>query len=99
MTDYTPRENRVYRALNVPRTIMGVDGGLFFMSIGFGWCLYYFCNTLLGALAAPILMLNLFRRVQRIDPRILQIIGVTNKYQYRTRYDAGKIKPVEINLC
>jgi type IV secretory pathway TrbD component len=92
-----PRSNPAFRALNVPRTVFGVDQRLFFICIAGAYFVFATGNTIVGGLGTFVGLIVALRRVSRIDPRILDVIPKASRL--KTRYDAGKAKPVEVVLC
>lgn len=92
-----PRSNPVYRALNVPRTVFGVDQRLFFICIAGAYFVFATANTIIGGLGTFIGLIFALRRIQSLDPRILDVVAKASNL--KTRYDAGKARPVKVTLC
>ena|SRR5438445_3940637 len=93
------RENPVNRALCVPRLICGVDWILFFGLIGIGNFLFVYYHAIVVPFLTVVALLRVFARLQKMDPRLLRILGLNARYKYKTRYDAAKVEPVEIVWC
>ena len=66
--------HKVYRSLNKPLTILGIDRRLFFLTVLAGAGTFNFFATLRGGLLVFACLYVLFRRINRDDPSALQIL-------------------------
>ena len=83
----------VYRSINRPLTIWGVDRRLFFLALGLGGVMFNFFGSLLGGLALFLAAYAAARHAARRDPQLLRIL--LNSARFRARYDAGKFSPYQ----
>ena len=83
-----PTVHPVYKSMNTPLTILGIDRSLFFMAAVMGAATF----NLLGSLISGLLMfgaLYWFGRWATVtDPQILRI--VLNSSKFKRRYDPAK---------
>ena len=87
-TAHEQRNNPVYKTLNKPLLILGVDRGLFFMSLMFAASLFTSFNTLWGAVISFVVLLLAAKAITRKDPEMIRII--IEGFRYRTEYDPAK---------
>jgi type IV secretory pathway TrbD component len=84
----TPTVTRVYKALQRPLTVCGVDRRLFFMALAVGAATFnLFYSFAAGLLVAVGLYLFALWATTN-DPRFLQVL--LSSARYRSRYDAAR---------
>ena len=96
MAEITGRSNPVYKTLNKPLTIMGIERSAFFTSLCTGAGFQVLFSSLLGAIAIFAILLYLARLVTHKDPKMLLFIGQAVFGKFRAYYDPGKYKPLAI---
>jgi type IV secretory pathway TrbD component len=82
------RRSPVYKALNKPLTILGVDRRLFFAALSLGAGIWNMFNTISGALVALTLAALVGRWITQTDPQLPRI--VLNSGMVRDEYDPLK---------
>lgn len=80
--------HRVYRSLNKPLTVLGVERRLFFFLLTVAVALFNISGALLPAVGLFVALLLLARGVTGYDPQFLRIVAVSNRFA--ARYDPGK---------
>jgi len=78
----------VYRAMNKPLTILGVERSLFFLALVMGTATFNFFGSLLGGLLMFGVLYGFARWATATDPQILRIL--VNSSAFRSQYDPGK---------
>jgi len=86
-----PLTHRVYRSLNRPLTIWGVERRFFFLALAIGSATFNFFGSLLAGLVMFIALYTFGRWVTVTDPQILRIL--LNSSGVRRRYDPLKGLP------
>ena len=84
----------VYRSINKPLTILGVERRLFFLSLVMAGATFNFFSSLS---AAAIMGASLYagaRWVTGVDPEMLRIL--VNASKFKVRYDPGRFEPVRV---
>jgi len=82
------RTSPIYRSLNKPLTILGVERKLFFLAMLVGAGVFNFFGSLLGALLMFAALFLLARWATATDPQLLRI--VLNASKLKVRYDPAK---------
>jgi type IV secretory pathway VirB3-like protein len=82
------RISPVFRAMNRPLTILGVERRLFFMALVVGGTVFSLLHSLLGAIGLFLAGLLLGRIATSTDPEILRVL--LNAGRLRRRYDPMK---------
>ena len=82
------RVSPVYKAMNRPLTILGVERRLFFIALVAGGALFSLLHSLAGGIGLFLAGLVLGRIATRTDPEILRV--VLNAGRLRRRYDPRK---------
>jgi type IV secretory pathway TrbD component len=90
----TRRTNPVFRSLNRPLTILGVERKLFFFALLMGAGVFNLMKTLLGGILMFCLLYFIGRWATRTDPMILRFL--LNSGRTKTQYDPMKFSPVEV---
>ncbi len=83
-----PKPHPVYKCLNKPLTILGVERGLFFLSTGIAAVSFNFFGSLLGALFLFLVLFAFASWATASDPQILRIL--LNSSKHRRQYDPAK---------
>lgn len=80
--------HRVYRSLNKPLTIAGVERRLFFLSLVMGAAAFNFFASLLSGVVMFVVLYLLARWATATDPEILRLL--LNSARFRAEYDPAK---------
>ncbi len=88
------RTNPVFRSLNRPLTILGVERKLFFFALLMGAGVFNLMKTLLGGILMFLLLYFIGRWATRTDPKILRFL--LNSGRTKTQYDPMKFSPFEV---
>lgn len=83
-----PTTYPVYRSLNKPLTIWGVERRLFFMTLVMGAATFNFFGSLLGAVLMFALLFTCARWATARDPQLLRIL--LNSARFKLQYDPAK---------
>lgn len=78
----------VYRSLNKPLTIWGVERRLFFLAALMGAGVFNFFGSVVGGLLMFLVLYLAARRVTKSDPQMLRIL--MNSGHWRSQYDPAK---------
>lgn len=90
------RINRVYRSINRPLTIWGVERGLFFLALMTGVGLFNFFGNLFDGVIGFAVLWALAAWTTKNDPQMLRIL--LNSSRARPRYDAAKFDPQHMRV-
>jgi type IV secretory pathway VirB3-like protein len=90
------RTNPVYRTLNKPLTIMGIERTAFFVAAMTGAGFQVLFSSILGALVIFVILVYLGRLVTHKDPKMLLFIQQAIFGAFRPYYDPAKYKPIPI---
>ena len=96
MAEITRRSNPVYKTLNKPLTIMGVERTLFATALFTGGGFQVFFSSLLGAIVIFAILLTLARIATRRDPKMLVFIIQAMSRTFRAEYDPCKYAPATV---
>jgi type IV secretory pathway TrbD component len=96
MAEITKRSNPVYRTLNKPLTIMGVERTLFATALFTGAGFQVLFSSFLGAIVIFAILLTLARTATRRDPKMLVFIIQAMSHKFRAEYDPWKYKPATV---
>ena len=88
------RINRVYRSLNRPLTILGVERKLFFCAAVMGAATFNLMGSFLGGLLVFTALFILGQSATRTDPQILRIL--LNSSRFKSQYCPLKFKPISV---
>lgn len=80
--------HKVYRTLNRPLTIWGVERRLFFVAAATGVGTFNLLSSLLGGLLMFITLYLAVRWITARDPQLLRIL--VNSSRFRVRYDPAR---------
>jgi type IV secretory pathway VirB3-like protein len=90
----TRQTNPVFRSLNRPLTILGVERKLFFFALLMGAGVFNLMKTFLGGILMFLLLYFIGRWASRNDPKMLRFL--LNSGRTRTQYDPMKFTPVAV---
>jgi type IV secretory pathway VirB3-like protein len=90
MAEITGRTNPVYKTLNKPLTIMGVERTLFATALFTGGGFQVLFSSFLGAIVIFAILLMLARIATRRDPKMLVFIIQAMSRTFRAEYDPAK---------
>src|ERR1700684_4241345 len=90
------RENKVYKAMNRPLTILGAERRLFFVALISGGSIFSLLHSLLGGIALFVVGVVIARRATKYDVEILRVL--MNSAKFRRRYDPMKWEPSAIRI-
>ena len=95
----TPIRHIVYRSINKPLLLMGVDRRYLFFAVVFGAAVFNL-GSLVGGLGIFALLYVFANWATKTDPQILPIIlkPVMNPDKFRTTYDPGKLQLADITV-
>jgi type IV secretory pathway VirB3-like protein len=82
------KSNPVYKSINKPLTVWGVERRLFFLAMVMGTATFTCFSSLLGAVLMFFALYLCARRATKTDPQILRIL--MNSSRFRLRYDPVK---------
>lgn len=88
------RINTVYRTLNAPLTLLGVERRLFFFALVMGAAVFNLLHTFVGGILMFALLYQFARWATKTDPLILRLM--MNSATARTQYDPMKFSPVQL---
>ena len=91
------RNNKVYKAMNRPLTILGAERRLFFAALITGGAIFSLMHSLLGGIGFFIVGTVIARIATRHDVEILRVL--LNSTKFRRRYDPMKWEPTEIRIA
>jgi type IV secretory pathway TrbD component len=97
MAEGGSRQNRVFKAMNRPLTILGAERRLFFVALITGGSIFSLLHSLLGGIGLFIVGVIVARIATRHDVEILRILF--NSTRFRRRYDPMKREPAEIRIA
>jgi type IV secretory pathway VirB3-like protein len=93
MAEVTMRGNPVYKTLNRPLTIMGVERTLFATALFTGAGFQVLYSSFLGAIVIFTILLYLARMATRRDPKMLVFVIQAMSGTFRPEYDPCKYIP------
>ncbi len=93
---HTRRTNPVYKTLNRPLTILGVERTLFATALFTAAGFQVLFNGLLGAVVIFALLLYLARLITHRDPMMLIFIVQSMAGTFRAEYDPCKYRPANV---
>ncbi len=96
MAESTRRTNPVYRTVNKPLTIMGIERTLFATALFTGGGFQVLFSSFLGAIVIFAILLYLARLTTRRDPKMLVFIVQGMSGRFRAEYDPFKYIPIAI---
>jgi type IV secretory pathway VirB3-like protein len=96
MAEITRRSNPVYKTINKPLTIMGVERTLFATALFTGGGFQVLFSSFVGAIVIFAILLYLARMATRRDPKMLVFIIQAMSGTFRAEYDPWKYMPVKV---
>ncbi len=90
------RQNKVFKAMNRPLTILGAERRLFFVALISGGAIFSLLHSLLGGILLIVVGVFVARRATKYDVEILRVLF--NSSKFRRRYDPLKWEPTEITI-
>lgn len=97
MAEGGSRNNKVFKSMNRPLTILGAERRLFFVALISGGSIFSLLHSLLGGVGLFVAGVIIARIATRHDVEILRILF--NSTKFRRRYDPLKWEPVEIHIA
>ncbi len=91
-----PRQNKVYKAMNRPLTVLGAERRLFFVALIAGGAVFSLMHSLVGGIVLFIVGVIIARIATKHDVEILRVLF--NSGKFRRRYDPMKPDAVEIAI-
>jgi len=92
-----PRQNKVYKAMNRPLTVLGAERRLFFVALITGGAIFSLMHSLVGGIALFIVGVIIARIATKHDVEILRVLF--NSGRFRRRYDPMKTDAAEIRIA
>lgn len=92
-----PRFHPVYKSINKPLTIWGVERRLFFLALIMGGATFNLFGSILSGLVMFAALFLLARWATTTDPQILRIL--LNSSRFKRQYDCGKREQVSIRIA
>lgn len=96
MAEGGSRQNKVFKAMNRPLTILGAERRLFFVALVTGGSIFSLLHSLLGGIVFFMVGVVLARITTRHDVEILRVLF--NSTKFRRRYDPLKWTPARITV-
>jgi type IV secretory pathway VirB3-like protein len=96
MAEIVRRSNPVYKTVNKPLTIMGVERTLFATALFTGGGFQVLFSTFLGAIVIFAILLYLARIATRRDAKMLIFIVQAMSGAFRAEYDPCKYTPAPV---
>jgi type IV secretory pathway TrbD component len=91
-----PRMHPVYKSINKPLTIWGVERRLFFLALIMGGATFNLFGSLSSGLLMSAALLLLARWATVTDPQILRVL--LNSSRMRTQYDPTKRDRIGVEI-
>jgi type IV secretory pathway TrbD component len=90
------RQNKTFKTMNRPLTILGAERRLFFVALITGGAIFSLMHSLLGGILLFVIGVIVAQRATKYDVEILRIL--LNSSKFRRRYDAMKWQPTQIHI-
>jgi type IV secretory pathway TrbD component len=90
------RQNRVYKAMNRPLTVLGAERRLFFVALITGGSIFSLMHSLVGGIVLFVVGVIIARIATKHDVEILRVL--MNSAKFRRRYDPVKQEPTAITI-
>lgn len=94
---YDARQNKVFKAMNRPLTVLGAERRLFFVALITGGSIFSLLHSLLGGIGLFIVGVIIARIATRHDVEILHVL--MNSTKFRRRYDPMKADTTAIRIA
>ena len=96
MAEGGSRQNKVYKAMNRPLTILGAERRLFFVALITGGAIFSTLHSLIGGIGLFIVGVIIARVATKHDVEILRVLF--NSAKFRRRYDPMKSDTTAITI-
>jgi type IV secretory pathway TrbD component len=96
MAEGGSRQNKVFKGMNRPLTVLGAERRLFFVALIAGGSIFSLLHSLIGGICLFIVGVIVARIATKHDVEILRIL--LNSTKFRRRYDPMKWDPVNIRI-
>lgn len=90
------RQNKVFKAMNRPLTILGAERRLFFVALVSGGAIFSLMHSLLGGILLFIVGVIAAQRATKYDVEVLRVL--LNSSKFKRRYDPMKPQAIEIRI-
>jgi type IV secretory pathway TrbD component len=90
------RQNKVFKAMNRPLTILGAERRLFFVALITGGAIFSLLHSLFGGIVLFVVGVIIARIATKLDVEILRVLF--NSGKFRRRYDPMKENDTEIRM-
>lgn len=97
MAEGGSRQNRVFKAMNRPLTVLGAERRLFFVALITGGSIFSLLHSLLGGIGLFIVGIIIARIATKHDVEILRVL--MNSTKFRRRYDPMKADTTDIRVA
>jgi type IV secretory pathway TrbD component len=97
MAEGGSRQNKVFKAMNRPLTVLGAERRLFFVALISGGAIFSLLHSLIGGLGLFIVGVIIARIATQHDVEILRVLF--NSGKFRRRYDPMKADTTEIRIA
>jgi type IV secretory pathway VirB3-like protein len=94
---HEPQFHPVYKSINKPLTIWGVERRLFFLALFMGGAAFNLFGSLLSGLVMFAALYLLARWAMATDQQILRIL--LNSARFKTQYDPAKRDPITFQIA
>jgi type IV secretory pathway TrbD component len=96
MAEDDSRQNKVFKAMNRPLTVLGAERRLFFVALISGGAVFSLLHSLLGGIGLFIVGTVVARAATKRDIEIIRVLF--NSTKFRRRYDPIKWEPAQISI-
>ena len=90
------RQNKVFKAMNRPLTVLGAERRLFFVAMVAGGAVFSLMHSLLGGILLFVVGVIAAQRATKYDVEILRVL--LNSSKFKRRYDPLKPQAIEIRI-
>ena len=97
MAEGGPRQNKVYKAMNRPLTVLGAERRLFFVALITGGAVFSLMHSLVGGIGLFVVGVLIARIATKHDVEILRVLF--NSGRFRRRHDPMKPDETEISIA
>lgn len=97
MAEGGSRQNKVFKAMNRPLTVLGAERRLFFVALISGGAIFSLLHSLFGGIGLFIVGVIIARIATKHDVEILRVL--MNSTKFRRRYDPMKADTTAIRIA
>ena len=97
MAEGGSRQNKVYKAMDRPLTVLGAERRLFLVALITGGAVFSLMHSLVGGIGLFIVGVIIARIATKHDVEILRVLF--NSGKFRRRYDPMKADETEIRIA